>query len=442
MIRLRRPLLLVLLALCFLTGKTNAAGMSEVYVLQAEGAINPVMASYIVNGISEAELHQAAGVIIQLDTPGGLDTSMRDIVQGIVNSTVPVVVYVSPAGARAASAGVFIAMSAHIAAMAPDTTIGAAHPVSIGSSGEVQELSPEMNEKVLNDAVSYIKSLAANRNRNVDWAEKAVRESATVTEKEDMELNVVDIVDRDLFDLMTQITGREVTLLNGESIVLQIEGAPLREIPMSTMQRLLFLISDSTVAYILLSVGLLGITLELYNPGSIIPGVAGGVCLILAFYALGTLPVNYAGVALIILAFGLFVAEVFTPSFGLLTAGGVVSLIVGSIILFGGGSSIYQVDTKAIVTVVAIVVISMILLVRAVVRGQRRRPVSGTESLMGATAIVRSLLNPEGTVFVEGEIWNAILKGDEQAEIGEKVIIIGIDGLKLTVEKQRRRIGA
>ncbi len=442
MIRLRRPLLLVLLALCFLTGKTNAAGMSEVYVLQAEGAINPVMASYIVNGISEAELHQAAGVIIQLDTPGGLDTSMRDIVQGIVNSTVPVVVYVSPAGARAASAGVFIAMSAHIAAMAPDTTIGAAHPVSIGSSGEVQELSPEMNEKVLNDAVSYIKSLAANRNRNVDWAEKAVRESVSVTEKEALELNVVDIVARDLFDLMTQITGREVTLLNGESIVLQIEGAPLREIPMSTMQRLLFLISDSTVAYILLSVGLLGITLELYNPGSIIPGVAGGVCLILAFYALGTLPVNYAGVALIILAFGLFVAEVFTPSFGLLTAGGVVSLIVGSIILFGGGSSIYQVDTKAIVTVVAIVVISMILLVRAVVRGQRRRPVSGTESLMGATAIVRSLLNPEGTVFVEGEIWNAILKGDEQAEIGEKVIIIGIDGLKLTVEKQRRRIGA
>jgi len=416
--------------------------MSEVYVLQAEGAINPVMASYIVNGISEAELHQAAGVIIQLDTPGGLDTSMRDIVQGIVNSTVPVVVYVSPAGARAASAGVFIAMSAHIAAMAPDTTIGAAHPVSIGSSGEVQELSPEMNEKVLNDAVSYIKSLAANRNRNVDWAEKAVRESVSVTEKEALELNVVDIVARDLFDLMTQITGREVTLLNGESIVLQIEGAPLREIPMSTMQRLLFLISDSTVAYILLSVGLLGITLELYNPGSIIPGVAGGVCLILAFYALGTLPVNYAGVALIILAFGLFVAEVFTPSFGLLTAGGVVSLIVGSIILFGGGSSIYQVDTKAIVTVVAIVVISMILLVRAVVRGQRRRPVSGTESLMGATAIVRSLLNPEGTVFVEGEIWNAILKGDEQAEIGEKVIIIGIDGLKLTVEKQRRRIGA
>lgn len=442
MIRLRRPLLLVLLALCFLTGKTNAASMSEVYVLQAEGAINPVMASYIVNGISEAELHQAAGVIIQLDTPGGLDTSMRDIVQGIVNSTVPVVVYVSPAGARAASAGVFIAMSAHIAAMAPDTTIGAAHPVSIGSSGEVQELSPEMNEKVLNDAVSYIKSLAANRNRNVDWAEKAVRESVSVTEKEALELNVVDIVARDLFDLMTQITGREVTLLNGESIVLQIEGAPLREIPMSTMQRLLFLISDSTVAYILLSVGLLGITLELYNPGSIIPGVAGGVCLILAFYALGTLPVNYAGVALIILAFGLFVAEVFTPSFGLLTAGGVVSLIVGSIILFGGGSSIYQVDTKAIVTVVAIVVISMILLVRAVVRGQRRRPVSGTESLMGATAIVRSLLNPEGTVFVEGEIWNAILKGDEQAEIGEKVIIIGIDGLKLTVEKQRRRIGA
>ena len=436
MMRLRRPLFLVLLALCIFAGKTGAAS-SELVVLHAQGIINPVMANHIVSGIEQAESQQAIAVIIQLDTPGGLDTSMRDIVQGIVNATVPIVVYVSPAGARAASAGVFITMSAHINAMAPNTTIGAAHPVSIGSSGEIQELPPEMSEKVLNDAVSYIKSITANRGRNVDWAEKAVRESVSITEQEALELNVVDIVSPDLPTLITQIKSREVTLINGESVILQTEGVPVREIPMNTIQKLLLLISDPTIAYILLSIGLLGIVLELYNPGSIIPGVSGGICLVLAFYALGTLPVNYAGVALILLAFGLFIAEVFTLSFGLLTAGGIASLIAGSIILFGGGSSIYQVDTRAIVTVVAIVVISMILLVSAVVRGQRRKPVSGMEALIGATAIVHTTLNPTGTVFVEGEIWNATLKEASKAEVGEEVIITRVDRLKLIVEIQK-----
>lgn len=427
--------LLLLLALVA-TGVSAAADPGEVYVLHAKGTINPVLASYIEKGIEQAEAHNAAICVIELDTPGGLDTSMRDIVQYIVSARVPIVVYVSPAGARAASAGVFVTMAAHVAAMAPNTTIGAAHPVAIGSSGEVQELPDEMEEKILNDAVAYIKSIAGGHGRNVDWAEKAVRESVSATEQEALELNVIDLIASDLPTLLSRLDGWEVTMLDGEILTIHTEGATINHFEMNAAQRFLFAIADPTIAYILLSLGMIGIFLELSNPGTIVPGVTGAICLLLAIYALGMMPVNYVGVALIVLGFGLFIAEVFTPTFGLLTAGGAASFTIGSLVLFGGGSTIFKVDTKAIIAVVAIIVVIVALVVWAVVRGHRRQPVTGGEGLIGATAVARTALNPTGIVFLAGEMWKAMVEGNEEVNVGEEVMVTKVDGLKLVVKRK------
>ena len=262
-------------------------------------------------GIEQAEDSGAEALIIQLDTPGGLDTAMRDIIQLIVNSRVPVVVYVAPSGARAASAGVFITMAAHVAAMAPNTAIGAAHPVSIGSGGETA-VSSTMEEKVLNDAAAYIRSLAEAHGRNMDWAEKAVRESVSATEREALELNVIDMIAPDLNTLVTQLDGRQVTMLDGRQITLHTQGAAINHVPMRTIEKFLYTIADPNIAYILLSLATLGIMVEIFNPGLIFPGVVGGISLLLAFYSLGVLPVNYAGILLIVLAIGLFIGEVLT----------------------------------------------------------------------------------------------------------------------------------
>jgi len=429
---IRILLLLGLIITASITLEAEAAS-SRIDVLHAEGVINPVLADYIERGIEQAEEDNAIAIIIQMDTPGGLDTSMRDIVKDIVNARVPVVVYVSPSGARAASAGVFITMSAHVAVMASNTAIGAAHPVSIGAEGE-EGMSETMEEKVVNDAAAYIRSIAEAHGRNMEWAEKAVRESVSATEQEALELNVIDMVAPDLDSLVSQLDGRQVTMLGGNIVTLHTQGATINHIKMNTIEDFLYAITDPNIAYILLSLATLGIMAEIFNPGLIFPGVLGGICGLLAFYSLGVLPVNYAGVLLVVLAFGLFIAEVFTETFGLFTAGGITSLVIGSLILFKGGP-LFQVSPWLITTVAVIIAAFFAFVISRVIRTHRRQASTGREELVGKTAIVKVALEPEGTVFFKGERWAAISDKD-RVEAGETVIITKVDGLKLYVAKK------
>jgi membrane-bound serine protease (ClpP class) len=402
-------------------------------VLHIKGVINPVLTNYIDRGIQESENSDAVALIIQMDTPGGLDNAMRDIIQLIDKAQVPVVVYIPP-GARAASAGFFITIAADIAVMAPDTAIGAATPVSIGTEGEVQT-SEEMQAKVTNDAVAYAKAIANSHGRNVEWAEKAVREAASVPAYEALELNVIDLVATDISSLISQLNGFEITITDGSTFILKTQGAIIKDIKMSTIEAFLFAITDPNIAYILLSLAILGITVEIFNPGLIFPGVVGAIAGLMAFYSLGMLPVNYAGVLLMILALVLFIAEAFTTTFGLLTAGGIASLVIGSLILFPGGDPMFQIDPWLIVTVAIFFTVLFVFIVNRVVAAHRHQATTGREELLGKTANVRTALKPEGTVFHEGEIWTALLdKG--QAEPGEEVLISKIDGLKLYVTKK------
>jgi len=406
----------------------------SIAVLEAEGVINPVLSDYIKRGIDRAEEDRAVACIIQLDTPGGLDTSMRDIVKDIVNARVPVVVYVSPSGARAASAGVFITMAAHVAVMAPNTAIGAASPVSMGPEGE-EQMSETMKEKVLNDAAAYIRSIAEAHGRNMEWAEKAVREAVSATEREALELNVIDMVAPDLNALISQLDGREVTMLGGAVVTLNTQGITINRIKMSWVEDFLYAISHPNIAFILLSLAMLGIMAEIFNPGLIFPGVVGAISLLLAFFSLGMLPVNWAGILLIVLAFGLFIAEVFTATFGLFTAGGITALVIGSLILFKGGGALFQIDWQLIAVVTIIIAGFSAFVLTRVIRAHRRQAATGREELIGKTATAKVALAPEGTVLFKGELWAAISdKG--RVKSGEEVIITGIDGLTLQVIKK------
>ncbi|MFH0811925.1 MAG: nodulation protein NfeD, partial [Pseudomonadota bacterium] len=317
-----------LMGVLFLSG-VGFSKIRTVNLIKIEGVINPVAAEFITNGIRTAEEEAAHCLIIQLDTPGGLDTSMRQIVKNILNAEVPVIVYVAPAGARAASAGVMITMAAHVAAMAPATNIGAAHPVPLGEG----KMSREMAEKVENDAVAYIQSIATKRNRNVEWAEKAVRESVSIKANEALELKVIDLISPDVDDLLHQLDGREVEV-NGKKVVLATKGAELREREMNLRDKILDTLSNPNIAYILMMLGLAGFYFELAHPGALFPGIVGAICLILAFYSFQTLPVNYAGILLIILGIGFFLAEIKVASYGLLSIGGTISLLFGSLMLF------------------------------------------------------------------------------------------------------------
>lgn len=412
-----------------------AAGQTaspSVNVLTVKGTVNPVLVDYIKRGTTQAEASGATALIIQLDTPGGLDTAMRDIVQSIVNSRVPVVVYVSPSGARAASAGTFITLAAHVAAMAPNTAIGAAHPVAIGET-----VPGTVEDKVVNDAAAYIRSIAEAHGRSAEWAERAVRESVSATETEALSLKVIDMVAPDLDALVRQLDGREVTLLGGQKVVLQTAGALIRPTPMTAIERFLYAIADPNIAYILLSLAVLGIMAEIFNPGLIFPGVVGAISLLLAFFSLGFLPVNYTGLLLILLAFGLFIAEVFVPGFGLLTAGGVISLVIGSLILFKGGSPLFRVDPGLIALVTILIAGFVTFAVFRVVAAHRTRATTGREELIGKTAVARTPLEPEGLVFYKGERWEAISE-QGRIEAGEEVVITRMDGLRLYVNKKTR----
>jgi membrane-bound serine protease (ClpP class) len=411
------------------------AATSTIVVLKVDGVINPVLADYLERGIEHAEDVQANACIIEMDTPGGLDTSMRDIIQNILNARVPIVVFVSPSGGRAASAGAYITLASHVAAMAPNTAIGAATPVQLGGDGEA-EISDELKKKIINDAAAYIRSLAESHGRNADWAEEAVRKGVSITEQEALELNVIDMIAPDLDTLLVQLDGREVTLLGGNTVTLQTADTEIESIDMTVVEEFLFVISDPNIAFLLLSLAMLGIFVEITNPGLIFPGVVGGICGILAFYSLGQLPVNWAGVLLIVLAFGLFVGEVLTTSFGLFTAGGVVALVLGALILFPGGSPVFRINPWLIAIVALIIASLFAFVVTHVVRAHRRQAATGKEELAGKKAVVKVALDPEGMVFFKGERWNAVSETGDRLEPGEEVIITGVDGLVLHVTKK------
>ena len=428
-------LVLVVLLLATSFAVNVQANNPRIDVLTVKGTINPVLVDYIERGIAQAEDEHAMALIIQLDTPGGLDTAMRDIIQVIVNSDVPIVVYVAPSGARAASAGVFITIAAHVAVMAPNTAIGAAHPVAIGSDGEAA-MSEAMEEKVVNDAAAYIRSIAEAHGRNMEWAEKAVRESVSATEREALELNVIDMIAPDLETLVAQLDGRQVTMLDGSVVTLQTQGASINNEGMKLIEDFLYTIADPNIAYLLLSLATLGIMVEIFNPGLIFPGVVGGVSLLLAFYSLGVLPVNWAGLLLILLAVGLFVAEVLTTTFGIFTAGGVVALVIGSLILFKGASPVFSVDPWLIAIVTIVITSAFAFVVNRAIVSHRRQAKTGREELIGKTAIVKVTLKPEGTVFYKGERWTAI-SDTGQVEPGEEVTITKTDGLILHVTRKQ-----
>jgi membrane-bound serine protease (ClpP class) len=436
MVKIRRLILLLTISLLAVSIAASVQAQTPtVNVITIKGTINPVLVDYVERGIKQAEDDGARALIIRIDTPGGLDTAMRDIVKLIVNSYVPVVVYVSPPGARAASAGVFITMAAHIAAMAPDTAIGAAHPVSLGTEGETQ-MSPDMAEKVINDSAAYIRSIAASRGRNLEWAEKAVRESVSATEQEALQLNVIDMVAPDLQTLVAQLDGRQVTLLNNQQVTLQTKGVTISDVPMKTIEKFLYAIADPNIAYLLLSVASLGIMAEIFSPGLIFPGIVGGISLLLAFYSLGVLPVNYTGILLILLAIGLFVGEVLSPTFGIFTVGGVVSLVAGSLILFKGASPLFQINPWLIAAVTIIITGGLTFIIHRAVVAHRKQAKTGREELIGKTATVKATLHPEGTVFYRGEHWTAISENGE-VKPGEEVVIKRIDGLTLYVIKKQ-----
>ena len=428
-IRILLPLGLIFTA--FIAIEAQAAS-PRIDVLHVEGTINPVLVDYIERGIKQAEEDNAIACVIKMDTPGGLDTSMRLIVQSILNAKVPIVVYI-PSGARAASAGFFITIAAHVAVMAPGTEIGAAHPVAISSEGEAG-MSEAMEEKVVNDAAAYAISIADTHGRNTEWAEQAVREAASLPAHQALEQNVIDMIASDLDSLISQLDGWQATMLDGSVVTLNTQGATIKEVKMSVAEDFLYAISDPNIAYILLSLAMLGLMVEITNPGLIFPGVVGGICGLLAFYSLGMLPVNYAGVLLIVLAFGLFIAEVFTTTFGLLTAGGVTSLVIGSLILFKGGP-LFQINPWLIAIVSIFIAALLAFVINRVIKAHRHQATTGREELVGKTAIVKATLEPEGTVFFKGERWTAVSETG-RVEPGEEVIITKVDGLKLYVTKE------
>jgi membrane-bound serine protease (ClpP class) len=425
--------LLVLGLVGLLGAAASAQSPGAVYVASVTGIINPVQAGYVDRVIDQAEEAGAAAVVIQLDTPGGLDKSMREINQRILAARVPVIVFVWPPGARAGSAGVYMTYSAHVAAMGPNTNIGSATPVMMGEGGEAQ-LSDEMKAKIQNDAIAYIRGLAERRGRNADWAEQAVRQGANVTAAEAVQQRIVDLQASDLQQLLERADGRTVDLASGP-VPLRTAGAPVVPAEMNWVEQLLHVISDPTIAYILLGLGSLGLTLELYNPGSVVPGVVGGLCLLLAFYALGTLPVNYAGLMLLGFAFLLFIADLFAPTHGVLTVGGLIAFVLGSLMLFNApeGAEFLRVSFGAIFTMAALFAGFFAFCVSAIVRGQRRHVTTGREGLLGQVAEVRTRLGPEGLVFVESELWRARTVG-RAVEPGEDVRVLAVKGLELTVE--------
>jgi len=417
-------ILLTLVLLCSVVSVPTAESAGEIYVLKVDDAISPGVADFIETEIQTANEENAVCLIIELDTPGGLAESMRTIVKAILASRIPVVVFVSPSGARAASAGVMITMAADVAAMAPGTNIGAAHPVGAGG----KEIDKTMSEKVINDMVAQARSVAEERGRNADWVEKAIRESVAVTEKQAMEINIIDLIATDRADLIRQLDGREVK----NKGTLDLAAVKEKVIEESFRTKILKTISNPNLAYILLMIGLAGLYFELSHPGAIFPGVVGGICIILAFFALQTLPINYAGVLLILLAIVFFIMEMKITSYGLLSVAGIVSLLLGSLMLFESSSPELRVAWSVLLPTIILVSGFFVAVAALVFRAHANKPKTGARGLMNETGVVKKDLEPEGKVFIHGELWKA--RSPKTLPAGTKVRVVGVDSLVLEVE--------
>jgi membrane-bound serine protease (ClpP class) len=431
-------------ALVFAVTSASAQPRSEVVVGKIDGIINPVMAGYVDRVITNAEKSNADAVVFYMDTPGGLSDAMRDINLRIERSTVPVIVYVAPNGARAGSAGVYISYAAHLVGMAPTTNIGSATPIAEDSNGGEAQMSPEMKAKVTNDAVAGIRALADQRGRNADWAEQAVREGANLQASDALQQHVVNYIATDLPDLLRQADGASVEIGNGETRTLHTRDADTQPADMSGLESFLLTITNPTIAYILLSMGSLGLLLELYNPGSVFPGVIGGICLLLAFFALGTLPLNFAGLALIAFGLLLFALEPFLTAHGILAAGGAIAFAFGSVLLINAPDAPFlQVSRFAIVAVTLVFAGFFLFLVTMILRSRRRRVVTGREGLIGAIGTVRRDIEPghNGIVLVQGELWQAIATEGRLGQ-GERIVVQEVDGLVLTVRRAADAIPA
>ncbi|MBS4015469.1 MAG: nodulation protein NfeD [Candidatus Latescibacteria bacterium] len=407
---------------------TNVKNTASIYILQFAGPISPVSAEYIITGIDKAEDAQALGILLKLDTPGGLDESMRDIIQRIFRSKIPVITYISPSGARAASAGVFITMASDIAVMASGTNIGAAHPVSVGG----REVPSEMQDKIVNDAVSYIVSIAEKQNRNREWAEQAVRKSASVSAAEAVKLKVVDFI----ADTETELYAKLDSVLVQRKIIDKSEfaGATKKEIPMTARQRFLLFLTNPNVAYILLMLGVYGLFFELQSPGAIFPGAVGSISLLLGLYSLRLLPTNYTGLALIGLAVIFFILEVYITSFGLLTIGGISSLILGSLLLFQSPIPYFRLALSVIIAAAILTVLFFSIVVGLAIRVHKKKVTTGREGLIQKIGVATTDLDLEGTVMIHGELWNAI-SVDGKVNKGEKVVVIKVEHMQLTVKR-------
>ncbi len=406
---------------------------NNVLVITLDGAINPAASEYIHYGIEQAIKHNSECLVIRLNTPGGLLESTRTIVSDILQSPVPVVVYVAPPGSRAASAGVFVTLSANIAAMAPGTNIGAAHPVSLQG-----QMDSTMTEKVTNDAAAFIRTISEKRNRNIKWAEEAVRKSISITETEALKDSVIDLIAANMNDLLNKIDGKEIKTSSGIE-TLHTKNAQLIYVDMSFQQKLLSILSDPNIAYILFMLGVYGLLFELYSPGLIFPGVVGVISLILSFYSMQTLPINYAGLGLIIFAIILFILEIKIISHGILTVGGVISLILGSLMLIktDSGFDVLQISWQVIALVVILTLLFFSVAIGLGIKAQRRKTTTGAEGLINEIGEAITELNPSGSIKVHGEIWKAE-STEGNVSKGEKIIVHGVSNLKLQVKKKNQ----
>jgi len=416
-----------------------------VFQLTIDDAIGPATDDYVGRAIENATLQEATLIVIQIDTPGGLDSAMRSIIKKITNSSVPIAVYVAPTGARAASAGTYILYSSHIAAMAPGTNLGAATPVQIGGFSP-PDLDKEkdkadnpvsdnnkttMQQKIINDAVAYIRGLAQLRGRNQGWAEKAVRESASLPAGDALKKNVIDIIATSTTDLLKQLDGREV-FIQGQKHRLKTADLVVQEINPDWRSRFLSVITNPNIAYILMLIGIYGLILEFYSPGAIVPGTIGAICLLLAMYAFQLLPINYAGMGLILLGVALMVGEAFEPSFGMLGIGGVIAFVFGSIILMDTDAPGFGIDISLIAVFAVISVIMFVFIIDMAIKARRQPVVSGMEELLGSEALVIEDFEQKGRVNIHSENWSAL--SDRPLQKGQYVKVIGINGLTLHVE--------
>jgi len=405
-----------------------APAAAEIPVVELDGVVHAITAAHVVQAIEDADAAGAPLLVLRIDTPGGLDSSMRQIIDAMLNCRTPVAVFVGPSGARAASAGFIITISADVAAMAPGTNIGAAHPVS--GMGKMDEV---MSEKVTSDAAAYIRGKAERRGRNVEMAEKAVVESTSFTETEALELGLIDLIAADVPDLIAQLQGREITRFDGSTQVLDVEGQARVDVKMDWRQTILSFIATPEILFLLLMGALAGLGTEISHPGLIFPGVLGVLCLILFLFATQIIPVNWAGVLLIFLAIGLFIAEVKVTSYGLLTVGGLVAMILGAMMLVDSDVPALQISLWTLVPIILVFTAFTLGLVRLVVQAQLRRPTTGMEGLEGKPGRATTALDPEGWVTVQGERWRA--RADEPVGEGDAIEVVSGDGLRLRVRK-------